>query len=355
MKHKSFTKEGVPRTLSKVDYYTGCTACGKVKPLSRLTEIVNLHTQFCIDCLKTARNIKKCDYCSRIFSTSHGSGKCNCRSRPGTNLNRHDYRPLFKKYFITPFDSVYFGIEFEVSSPQRTDAFDRFRGTDLGARIAKLPWMYFKHDGSVNSGFEIVTMPLSWEWIHENIEKFKPIFQLAKEGYKAKTEQTCGLHIHMNKDAFTSFHLYKFSAFHHVHSKFALWVSERINFNYINRYSQFQALSPFEIKLKNGGNRYNIVNVANLPSVEYRLFQGAVSEFSLLKAIEYLKSIYDFTKVHTLDDISNLDNYHKFLKENKKEFLHLNCFVNKDFESLEKIKGNKHVHNSRKAKGSRSK
>ena len=61
--------------------------------------------------------------------------------------------------------------------------------------------MYMKHDGSIEDGFEMVTHPISLDY-HQTKMPWREIFDKALEmGYRSHKTSTCGLHIHVSRDA----------------------------------------------------------------------------------------------------------------------------------------------------------
>lgn len=62
--------------------------------------------------------------------------------------------------------------------------------------------IYCKHDGSLDDGFEIVTHPMSLDF-HQKQMPWAAVLRKAVElGYRSHAANTCGLHIHVSRDAF---------------------------------------------------------------------------------------------------------------------------------------------------------
>ena len=84
---------------------------------------------------------------------------------------------------------------------------------------------YFKQDGSINNGFEVVTHPFTIVYAHHHLKFQKIIKWLEKRNFMSYETGACGLHIHLDRDFFNELditklrlffsanreHLYKFS------------------------------------------------------------------------------------------------------------------------------------------------
>lgn len=64
--------------------------------------------------------------------------------------------------------------------------------------------VYLKEDCSINHGFEIVSHPMTLNYLQNHAQRYKTCLDyLRKNGYRAWGTSTCGLHIHISKNAFT--------------------------------------------------------------------------------------------------------------------------------------------------------
>ncbi len=78
--------------------------------------------------------------------------------------------------------------------------------------------IYVVHDGSLNrspmGGIEIVSHPMTWEYYRENSDRWTELLMKLREwGGQSFRPGTAGLHYHMSKGAFSTFHRYKFVDF----------------------------------------------------------------------------------------------------------------------------------------------
>ena len=126
-----------------------------------------------------------------------------------------NYNPIHDYYFKpTPAfhgdGPSFYGFELEVETGDNRvrstgrKALESFAGnaTDLA---------YLKHDSSIESGFEMVTHPMSYPWAMENFP-FDVLDVL--KAHRARAASSCGLHIHVNRDGFSSpTHAYRWLKF----------------------------------------------------------------------------------------------------------------------------------------------
>lgn len=96
-------------------------------------------------------------------------------------------------------DEVMFGIELET---------EYTGGHSLSLAVNYInrntsPLVYLKSDGSINYGFEIVTNPMSLQYLQVHGKPYADMLKyLRTNGYRAWKTSTCGLHIHISKLSF---------------------------------------------------------------------------------------------------------------------------------------------------------
>ena len=218
--------------------------------------------------------------------------------------------------------------------------------------------VYLKSDSSLSNGFEIVTHPKSYSAWMSSRDMIQPIFDLPKYGVRSHDTQTCGLHFSLNRKAFSPIHLLKFSTFIYWNPIFIKDISRRSWRNLVSWASVFSAhnyntVGDLEIKsimaTKKSIERYlydntfftkcgelfhplytkkalientrNIRNTAiNLPDdrVECRFFRGTLKKETFLMNLQFIHSLFEFTKQETFQNLSIFD----FVKFNKKNDFH---------------------------------
>jgi hypothetical protein len=279
-------------------------------------------------------------------------------------VKAYDYsvKPKFKYAPVEPTLSqmLYYGVEIEMEYPGKiVDWVDgkpmrlQDRGLEeLGQEI--MDWWdddfcYIKHDGTLDFGYEAVTHPFTWNWFIDNQDKWIEFLTWLRElGFQAsyysprKNKFTCGMHVHMSKEAFTRMHLYKFVHFMYKKSTrpFINAIAERAG----SQYADFQvADSKYAVKVgkdkKNAsGKRHSAINLlgghahekgrapAECQTCEVRIFQGFLEPVKFFKNMEFLQSLYEFTSCNAPRDMQ-VKKYLEHLLNDKGRWMALLNFI----------------------------
>ena len=239
-------------------------------------------------------------------------------------------RPIFFK--ISDTDNVFLGIELEV---ERGDSSTRH---DDMAHMIDRDFLYFKTDGSLDNGFEIVTHPMTISYVRKHKNVWAEILNILRSNkYRSYDTKTCGMHIHISKNAFTTWHLYRFMKFFVDNADFVSKISQRKIANLDrwaaltdkpntsqNEYSKDMLMYKAK-KKKGNNNRYLAVNLQNSNSVEVRIFRGTLNDSSFFKNIEFVQALFDYTKSISEADMS-LKSFLSFIKDNN-EYPYLRKFI----------------------------
>jgi hypothetical protein len=241
-------------------------------------------------------------------------------------IENYSYKP-YPKYFITNNESfkdspLFMGIELEIENEKCS-----IKNGEM-SNILDDSHLYFKTDGSLSDGFEIVTHPLTFEWIKENKSKFSEMLHSCKDnGFRSYDSTTCGMHIHLSKKNFGAWHLYRFLKFFQENKEFIIAISQR-KIDNLKRWANLEDETNdtliYKAKRKDGNNsRYVAINLCNSQTIELRIFRGTLNENSFFKNIEFAHSLYVFSRDYTE---MNIANYKKFISDNS-EYSHLSKFI----------------------------
>jgi len=132
------------------------------------------------------------------------------------------------------------------------------------------------------------------------------------------------MHIHMSKCMFSNAHLYKFIKFFADNPTYINRIAERNANDYC--YTEKKEYVKRKAINKYGNERYEQVNCQNEDTVEVRCFQGVTTKSGWLKNLEFVYSLFIFTKDTRLKDI-NVNTYVEFLKQNKEQFKNICAFL----------------------------
>jgi hypothetical protein len=273
-----------------------------------------------------------CVQCSRrglsTITTHIGACCTSCADKLYIQSYSTKPTPLFFGY-----EDLHFGIELEVEMPG-------------GVRYPILhevnqPWLYFKSDSSIGHGVEIVTHPLSFEWIKENektITKFLGI--LRHRGCRGFESANCGMHVHITKKGMNSLHILKFMQLMYLNPLFTLLVSQRER-DKLNLYASMEDSSKHKLYREatskfNEGSRNQAVNLTD-HTAEVRIFKSNIRPASFFKNIEYCHSMYVYSKQCSLKD-ATLEKYIEFVTANFKTYPNLAAFLIENSKKINEIK-----------------
>lgn len=242
------------------------------------------------------------DYCSECYHDEVD------RSR---SIHDYGYKPEPVFYGDS---KRYFGIELEIDGAGKDD--DNAEELLLIANsISDSQMIYIKSDGSLDSGFEIVSMPFSLDF-HKNFCWNEIMKKAISHGYRSHQTSTCGLHIHVNRSSLGETHdeqedvISRILFFVETHWAELLRFSRRSEYSmnrWAARYGYEKTGREILDKAKKGNNgRYAAVNLMNWATIEFRLFRGTLKYNTLIAAIELVNEICNLA-IHLTDEgIANM-------------------------------------------------
>ena len=205
-------------------------------------------------------------------------------------------------------------------------------------------YFWCKGDGSLTNGFEICSHPMTFEAWRE-LDLKAAIFT-HRGDIKSYYTNTCGIHIHMNRSAFSDLHVLKFMTFIHEYKKMTHFIAQRRKWSEYNNYCKFeeglvrksQRRMAQDVRSKkrriiegtnvtkyctiSTGDKYVPVNIQHRDSIEVRVFKGNLREVSFRKNIEYLDALYYWTKNTPLNKL-DIKEFGRYMESNKKKYPNL--------------------------------
>ncbi len=155
----------------------------------------------CQDCFDDYYN--RCESCGRIVSSNDTYWECdlpyccNCYNEiEDEEIEDYSYKPEPIFYGES---HRFFGVELEIDNGGKDNENAKIL-KDIANSHAE--HIYIKSDGSLDDGFEIVSHPMTLEY-HENEMDWESVLHEAVGmGYLSHKTETCGLHIHVNRNSF---------------------------------------------------------------------------------------------------------------------------------------------------------
>lgn len=326
------------------DRYSACDDCDRAVRSDTMSCVRNSRGWEITVCESCSDDYYYCQDCGEHVHEDNYAGDdlcCDCSNNDydddddgssSSGINDYSYKPRPIFFKVSDKDDVYLGIELEV---ERSSGAISIR--DMAERIEQ-DFLYFKRDGSLDDGFEIVTHPMTISYIKRHKNLWADILNLLRSNsYRSYDTKTCGMHVHISKNAFTTWHLYRFMKFFVDNSDFVTKISQRKIYN-LDRWAALtddpseshkeytDDVLMYKAKKKRGNSkRYLAVNLQNDKSVEIRIFRGTLNDSSFFKNIEFVQALYDYTKSISESDMS-LQSFFNFLRDNN-EYPYLRKFI----------------------------
>jgi hypothetical protein len=223
--------------------------------------------------------------------------------------------------------TLLFGVEvetevFDLNKVRKPEYTDRQFVASKCKDIMGKKYVYAKHDGSIGNGgrygFEVVTHPFSWSDYHTTRVKWDTMFEWLRDiGWcssripEGANSNGCGVHVHMSKGAFTSFHLYKFLEFMYAskNRSFLNIIARRPPNQYCDYFAAdkkgIKGIAKEKLNSKHDGNRrHAAVSLMYKPTVELRIFRGTLDPHLFHMTLEFCHALYYYTKVASAKDLS---------------------------------------------------
>ena len=272
--------------------------------------------------------MKTCVHCGDSYSIGH-ENYCSvaCVIRSGRVMEYEDDEGI-QDYGLKPSpifmgeDDYHMGMELETEH----SGYHEVRIVkDLSKRL-----FYCKGDGSLDDGFEMVSHPGTLSFWHSQKRMLTSLTKrLVKAGVRSYDTSTCGIHIHVSKDAIGgNFHYYKILTL--LNREFVLHMTKRRKGN-LDQWAT--PLSDSDNKAASESprmyRRYMTVNRGE-NTFEFRIFRGTLHVPSIYKNLEFVHSVIEFTRNASIEECTP-ENYYLFIND-KTQYNHVRDYCQQQEE-----------------------
>jgi hypothetical protein len=208
---------------------------------------------------------------------------------------------------------LFMGVELEVDEGGKDD--DN-AGTLKNIANSSDEHIYIKADGSLEDGFEIVSHPMTLQYHLEKMDWESVLKEAVDMGYRSHQTSTCGLHVHVNRDAFGSNQaeqeevIAKILFFIEKHWAEMFKFSRRSQYNidrWAARYGYEKTGKEILEKAKGSyTSRYVAVNLKNYYTIEFRLFRGTLKYNTFIATLQMVQKICDVALSMSQEELENL-------------------------------------------------
>ncbi len=297
------------------EHLTTCVCCNEYAHIDNVTFDRN-GEPYCEDCAN--EHLRCCDECGEYFHCDDGeynddTGEWYCNDCTDNYNGGLSYHATHARRFYGGADNArYFGVEVE------HDNGDALRDCVVDLRRALDDFAELKHDGSLNRGYEIATMPASLEY-HQSSDWMTRVQAIAnKHGFRSHDTSTCGLHVHVSRlglgctweerdytIAKMILLVYRFYYSHLIPfsrrngDRASQWASDTgVWYDYQSDDSRDQHTYKAKKHIR-GNGRYVALNCRPDYTVEFRIFRGSLIPATILASIELCDAISEYALTHT--------------------------------------------------------
>lgn len=221
----------------------------------------------------------------------------HCYDRLEVQIEEYSYKP--EPIFYGE-GSRYFGVELEIDCGGK---YEENAARIKGEANLRDEYIYTKADGSLDDGFEIVTHPMTLDFHLHKMYWEDVLNEANRLGYKSHMTSTCGLHIHVNRDAFGENETEQEKVIErilffmelHWNEMFAFSRRSAHNINrWAARYGMEKTGKDILDKAKKGNlGRYAAVNLCPYQTIEFRIFRGTLKLNTLYATLQMVNKICD--------------------------------------------------------------
>ena len=289
---------------------TTCDHCGETIWAS--DSICDDRTTLCECCFDD--HYRRCETCGRIIHDDDALWYrdypycASCYDRLDTEIEEYGYKP--EPIFYGE-GSRFFGVELEVDFGGKDEENAHRIKEQANLRCENI---YIKSDGSLDDGFEIVTHPMTLNYHTEEMYWEDVLHEAVRLGYKSHMTSTCGLHVHVNRDAFGETRdeqervIERILYFTELHWN-ELFIFSRRSQHTMNRWAARYGMEKTgkEIldKAKKGNTgRYAAINLSPYHTIEFRLFRGTLKLNTLIATLQLVNRICDAAFFMTEEEIA---------------------------------------------------
>ena len=319
-----------------LDDFARCDCCDEWIRRDGLNSVENGRRDVCDCCFG---NYVECDECGTFVheddACSDGYGGCFCAD---CYEDREDRDGVFGYHCFT--DRHEYEERYAIGEPRPTRRFGRnpvlptfgveleaddgsFDGSDFREWIDDGYLVHFEHDGSLSSrGVELITQPCTLKYHQTEMRWDELCGRLLAQGFRSHDTSTCGLHVHIGRDALRPSTIVKMDVFINRARGFFSQISRRREF-YGSHYSSDKRAEPSKGR-HCCGERYQAVNTTNCHTVEIRIFKGTLKHETVLGTIELCHALIGFldglpiTRIYETD--ANVLRFVEYVYRNRREY-----------------------------------
>ena len=263
-----------------------------------------------------------CPRCGNEYITTAGDDEYLCQDCRGREYVTpyHHYALPVRCYSLTgrENDIRYLGTEIEVELGGERDANAGWVVRNMPAKDGK-PFVYVSHDGSLNSGFEIITQPATLGYHKALEEEYTNVFRwLVSKGYRGHESLNAGIHVHVNRAYFGNDEEQEEAIANLLYLIEKYWdeiiIFSRRDYEKSKSYTQkiddcydYDDYIRHFNKTGEHSGHYYALNITNANTIEFRMFRSTLNVNTYMCILELVDSLCKFVKTKTYEEINKVE------------------------------------------------
>jgi hypothetical protein len=269
-----------------------CESCAEgLTQCANCSEWHDTGGDYCFQCASSMHDCARCGgtfHRDNLYDTVAGYLCYSCeraRLDEAAPIKRWDWRP--EEFAKHGDGGLYFGLEIEAEvQDDYTNEYAEMLLDQFSGYFSRTG-TYFQHDGSLNNGFEVVTMPSTLSYFRgSGLDKV--LAHMRKDGCRSHNTSTCGLHVHVDNTTIDRGHAERINYVVHRLQSFMEVVARRTRSNWA-RYKTPEFSTYNEEK-------YEAVNFMHRNSIELRIFKGTLNWDTILATVSFVGCVVEFTR-----------------------------------------------------------
>jgi hypothetical protein len=290
------------------------------------------HARYCESCEEYTsqgtnyiadRDVYWCDSCSsntyfcNDCDNYYDDGYCeNCQDT--SVIHDYNYRPDPIFHSTDNRERLFFGLEVEVEAGRNLQ-----EASEYANRLEGMDLAYLKSDGSLNCGFEVVTHPMSHDFIKNEMPEFFDTLDALREQSSVRSwgTGTCGVHVHISRTGFNGgAHMHRFLNLVYSNQDFYETIAGRSSDRWAkfsdimttkwgardeNGYRSSKIVRSFHEKITDGrsSDRYSAVNTQNQHTLEMRIFRGSTRTHVIKSYVDLAHASVEYSRNLSLKEV----------------------------------------------------
>ena len=228
----------------------------------------------------------------------------------------------FNPKYINNTEDVFLGIELELETGHnKIDTVNSEHVHEIQNLYEDL--FYFNRDITLSGGgYEITSQPFSFNWYLKNKEVFRKLVKiLIKNKYSIHANKHTAMHVHITNNFRDMNHLSIFMKFIYENPTFMNIIAERNQNECCQQISMSQL--GIDIVRQQSQDRNVKCRISKHNTIEVRVFENRVNTKQIMKNIEFVWSLYQFSKlelgnytpneyidyIHNIPEFVNIDTF----------------------------------------------